>query len=102
MFVNCRNLSLLLALTLKDQGKFDEAIADCNLAIMLNPKFYLAYANRGLIRRLNGDLGGSLADLNKAVTLDRRLPTALTFRGDTLRESGDNERAMKDFSEAKS
>ncbi len=88
------------ALTLKDRGQLDKAIADCDEAILLQPKSYLAYATRGLIRRLKGDLRGSLADLNKAVELNPRSPIALTFRGDALREAGDDDRAMKDFNEA--
>lgn len=88
------------ALALKDQGKLEEAIADCDEAMLLNPKFYLAWANRGMLKRLKGDLWGSLNDLNEAVELNPHSPIALTFRGDTLRESGDFDRAMKDFNEA--
>jgi tetratricopeptide (TPR) repeat protein len=88
------------ALALKDQGKLDEAIADCNEAILLNSKYYLAWTNRGLLKRVKGDLWGSLTDLNEAVDLDPRSPIALTFRGDTLRESGDIDRAIKDFNDA--
>jgi tetratricopeptide (TPR) repeat protein len=88
------------ALTLEDQGKLNQAITDCNEAILLNPEFYLAYATRGRLKRLKGNLSGSLSDLDKAVILNPRSPIALTFRGETLRELGIYDTAITDFNEA--
>jgi tetratricopeptide (TPR) repeat protein len=88
------------ALVLIDQGKLDQAKADCSEAIILNPSYALAYMNRGLIRRLQGDLGGAMTDLSKAVSLSPRFPTALVYRGDTYREMGDVARALADLDEA--
>jgi tetratricopeptide (TPR) repeat protein len=88
------------ALTRADQSRFAEAIADCGEAILLRPRYDLAYANRGRFRRLAGDLGGSLKDLDKALELNPRSFRALTFRGETLLTSGYTERASADFTES--
>src|SRR5262249_24551641 len=69
-------------------------------AIVLNKNFDFAYATRGLILQLQGNLWRSLTDLNKAVELKPNSPVALTFRGDTLRESGNTSGAMEDFNKA--
>jgi uncharacterized caspase-like protein len=88
------------ALAWGDQSRFAEAVADCGEAILLKPRYDLAYANRGRFRRLAGDLGASLNDLDKAVELNPRSFRALSFRGETLLASGDTERALADFTES--
>ncbi|OBS53467.1 hypothetical protein A8B73_06005 [Methylosinus sp. 3S-1] len=98
---NNRALTLKdIALKSKDVTKLDEARNDCSEAILLNPSFAVPYTNRGLIRRLAGDLRGSLLDLDKAIGLAQRSMEALTFRGDTYRAIGDLDRALQDYDEA--
>jgi len=88
------------ALARGDQGRLAEAVADCSQAILLKPRYDLAYADRGRFRRLAGDYRASLIDLDKAIELNPRSFRALSFRGETLLASGDSERALADFSEA--
>jgi tetratricopeptide (TPR) repeat protein len=47
----------------------DGAIADYDQAIKLNPKFGLAYKNRGKAKQEKGDLDGAIADFNRAIKL---------------------------------
>ena len=44
-------------------GRYDEAIADFNKAIELDPNFARAYANRALVHRRNGDIEQALRRL---------------------------------------
>jgi len=44
------------ALTFKDLAKLADAIADCDQAIVLNKNSDFAYATRGLILQLQGNL----------------------------------------------
>ena len=48
------------------KGLLDEAIADYDAALRINPDFALAYYNRGLVRREMGDSQGGEEDFRKA------------------------------------
>ncbi len=48
-------------------GRNEEALADFNKAISLDPNYGQAYGNRGLIYRKTGKLDLALADYNKAI-----------------------------------
>jgi Flp pilus assembly protein TadD len=48
----------------------DGAIADYNHAIELDPKSGLAYNNRGVVKKIKGDLNGAIADHNQALELE--------------------------------
>jgi tetratricopeptide (TPR) repeat protein len=50
-----------------DKGKHDEAIADYDKAIALDPSFALAYSNRGLAYAKKGDVDRAIADYDKAI-----------------------------------
>jgi tetratricopeptide (TPR) repeat protein len=65
-----------------------------------HPNYAPAYAARGAILRLKGDLDRSLADLDKAVSLNPRSATFLYLRGETLRESGALDKAIADYDDA--
>jgi tetratricopeptide (TPR) repeat protein len=88
------------ALAFIDQRKYEQALADCNEAILLNGAYDQAYATRGLVHRLMGDLKGSLRDLDEALRRAPRSKVAFAFRGDTRREFGDVDSALKDFNAA--
>lgn len=85
------------ALVWGDEGRYDKAIADCAEAILLKPKYDLAFSDRGRFRRLAGDLQSSSSDLDKALELNPRSFRALAFRGDTLLARGETERALSDY-----
>ncbi|MFH1778172.1 MAG: tetratricopeptide repeat protein [Candidatus Omnitrophota bacterium] len=51
-------------------GRLDEAIADFNKAIKINPKDSLAYNNRGLVYMKRGLIGKAISDYNRAIKLN--------------------------------
>jgi tetratricopeptide (TPR) repeat protein len=55
------------------KGDLDRAIADCNQAIALDPKFAFAYSNRGDAYKAKGDNNRAAADFNEAIRLDPKL-----------------------------
>jgi tetratricopeptide (TPR) repeat protein len=88
------------ALVWKDQNQLDRAIADFSEALLIDPKFFLAYVNRGETWRTQGRLEQALNDLNKAVSLDPKSPIALSYRGAVLRDRGDLKQSVADYNEA--
>ncbi len=62
-------------------GDYDEAIADCNAALEINPKYALAYNNRANDKLQKRDYEGALTDANKALSLDPNLALGYYTRG---------------------
>jgi tetratricopeptide (TPR) repeat protein len=83
-----------------DKGKHDEAIADYDKAIALDPNFALAYSNRGLAYAKKGDVDRAIADYTKAIALDPNFADAYTNRGVACYMRGDKEQAIADFRKA--
>ena len=78
-------------------GDLDQAIADFDRAITLNPKHAFAYNNRGNSYLAKGDLDRALADHELAVTLLPTHPLPYYSRGSSRRKRGDKEQAIADF-----
>ena len=53
-----------------DKGKYDDAIADYDKAIALDPNVALAYTNRGGAYYMKGDKDQTIADFCKALEID--------------------------------
>lgn len=62
------------------QGRFDEAIAQHDAAIRLDPKLAIAYANRGLAHEGAGEYDKALADFAQALAIEPKLDRALEGR----------------------
>lgn len=60
---------LMRANLLRDRGMNDEALADYNAALMLQPKSYRAYLNRGLLYENSGDRNRALSDYEEAASI---------------------------------
>jgi len=59
-----------------DNHSINEAVQELSEAIRLNPKFDVAYVNRGLLKYKIGDNEGALEDLNVATMLNKMDPIA--------------------------
>ena len=62
-------------------GCNEQALADFNKAISLDPHYAQAYANRGLVYRRTNKLDLALADYDKALSIDAVYPPAYLGRG---------------------
>jgi tetratricopeptide (TPR) repeat protein len=61
---------------------YQGALTDFNQAISLNPKFFEAYNNRGILKYTNlNDYQGALADYNQAISLNPQKSEAYNNRG---------------------
>ena len=56
------------------------AIADFTMAIEINPRFVLAYFNRGEDRFVLGDLRGAMTDFDNAIEIDPQFEDAYYYR----------------------
>ena len=78
------------------------AIADYDKAIELNPRYAIAYFNRGTIMALKvkGDLDGALADFDKSIELNSCLMQTYLKTGKAKVLKGDLDSALADFDKA--
>ena len=61
-----------------DKGDLDQAIADYTQAIALDPKYAVAYNNRGIAYCDKGDLDQAIADYTQAIALDPKYAVPTT------------------------
>ena len=81
-------------------GRREEALADLNRVVELDPHMALAWSNRGWIRRELGDREGALADFGQALQVEPRHVLAWGNRASLKRELGDLPGALADTDEA--
>jgi Flp pilus assembly protein TadD len=79
---------------------YDGAIADCNRALKIDPKNWLAYNNRANNRLRKGDYAGTLADCNKAISLNSGSALGYYNRGFAKTNLGDQAGALADWQKA--
>jgi tetratricopeptide (TPR) repeat protein len=80
--------------------RIDEAIADYNQAIQLDPRFVMAYHRRGHAYNEKGDKDRAIADYTQALRLDPNYKAAYIGRGNAYNGKGDHDRAMADYNQA--
>ena len=85
-----------------DRGNYQGAIDDYTKAIEINPKYDLAYSNRGVARVKLGDTQGAIADYNKAIEINPQDAAHYYKRGTAKELVGDLEGACADWEEASS
>jgi len=78
-------------------GIFDKAIHDFTNAITINPRYELAYLNRGLTFQLMGAYDRAAEDLSKAILLNRSNAEAYVNRGHAFLKKGTTRPAFSDF-----
>jgi tetratricopeptide (TPR) repeat protein len=91
---------LLQGLIYRIVGKHDEALADCNQALTLNPKSAIAYINRGTTYAEQECIDKALQDYNKALSLDKNAAQAYISRGAIHLKQARYTEALKEFDKA--
>lgn len=84
----------------KANGAYDQAIADYDEAIRLDPKSVKAYNNRGLAWMMKGAFDRAIADLNQAIRFDPKYEDAFVNRGGVYYRKGNYANAVADYAEA--
>ena len=80
--------------------ELDEALADFEAAIDLEPDYAEAYANRGRIHLDREDYDRAIEDLDRAIELAESLTEAYGNRGLAYQYLGDDKQALADFTRA--
>jgi tetratricopeptide (TPR) repeat protein len=85
-----------------ENGDSFAALQAYNQAIAIDPKYAIAYNNRGVIKEEKfNDVSGALADYNQAIMLQPRLATAYHNRGNLKRDRlQDFKGALADYNQA--
>jgi hypothetical protein len=81
-------------------GNSNAAREKLNAAIEMDDSYAVAFAQRGLMRKDEGDRVGALADANEAVRLDPTAPFGYLLRGYVRAELGDRAGAIQDMQNA--
>jgi tetratricopeptide (TPR) repeat protein len=74
----------------------DDAIADYDEAIRLNPGDALAFRKRGVARAAKGDYDGAIADYDQAIRINPQYASAYYRRALARRAKGDLRGAIAD------
>lgn len=95
---NALNAYLLrAAIAIDKHNGYDQALADMDHAIKLEPRLAGLYINRAFLRYSTDDYFGAMADYDYALELEPLNQTALFNRSLLLMEVNDNDRALKDL-----
>ena len=82
------------------RNAIDQAIADFNELIKIDPGSSAAFVNRGEAWRRKGELDLAIADLDRAIAIKRTSASAWFNRGITYSDKGDPDRAIADYNQA--
>jgi len=82
------------------EGQKDKALSDFNWAVRIDPKFAIAFSDRGMIWMLDGAYDAAIYDLNEAIRLDPSNSKALNNRGLTRIYKGQPDKALSDLNES--
>lgn len=82
------------------QGNYDQAIANYNQAIQLQPDYAEAFSNRGQAYTRKGDYDQAIVDYDQAIELEPNKPWHYYARAYTFLHIYDFDRARADFEKA--
>lgn len=82
------------------KGDLKGATADLDQTIRLDPKYAIAYNNRGVTRAESGDLKGAIADFDQAIRFAQKPAIAYNNRGFARHKLGDNQAAIADYDQS--
>ena len=80
--------------------QFDQAVADANHALSVDPNNPVAYLSRGTVSRLNGKFQDALADFDRSISLNPKDGAAFSERGQAYMGLGQLDKALVDFDQA--
>jgi MtfA peptidase len=81
-------------------GRFNQALADFDLALRFCPGYARAYYERGVAECSRGNLDQAVADLTQAIRADRQDHAPYHERGLAFFDKGEYDKAVRDLSEA--
>ena len=90
----------LLGVTFHQQSTYRKAIVNYSKCISLNPKYILAYRNRGFSKAHLDDHEAAVADYDKAIELNPQDAFAYGNRGVSKARLDDHEAAVADYDKA--
>jgi len=80
-----------------NKGQYDQAMADFNTAIGLNPNNFRSYTNRGAVYFHQGLYDQAIAEDNKAIALQPDFADAYFNRGGVYEKQGQRDQAITDY-----
>jgi tetratricopeptide (TPR) repeat protein len=83
-----------------NRGDFDEALADFDHAIRIDPNFVLGFNDRGYLYLAKGNVDRAITDFDEAIRLDPKFAKSYAHRGTAYLAKGDYPRAIADLDEA--
>ena len=86
--------------TYRQMDRYEQALADFDKGIELDPGWQWVIAHRGETYRQMGRYEQALADFDKAIELDPSSGWVIAHRGETYRQMGRYEQALADFDRA--
>ncbi|MEZ5145585.1 MAG: tetratricopeptide repeat protein [Bacteroidales bacterium] len=60
---------------------YEEVLSDLDRVIAIDPRFYLAWYNRGVVKSLKGDFWGAVSDYSKAIEINPEFSEAYFNKG---------------------
>lgn len=81
-------------------GQYDQAIAEYNKALEINPRLDLAYYGRGIAYGSKAEYDRAISDFTKAVEIDPRFALAYSLRGSAYWKTGQYDQAIADYTKA--
>jgi tetratricopeptide (TPR) repeat protein len=83
-----------------EQGRFQEALLDCNSALRQQPERAVLYVLRGLVYTRLGNVRRALDEAEDAIRFDPSLPSAYMLRGTVRFKNGMINEALSDVKQA--
>jgi hypothetical protein len=100
-FLSCRLALVPFSLQPVLEKDYDQAIANFTKAIEMDPKYALAYNERGIAYQGRGDYDRAIADYTKAIELDPKVAYAYYIRGLSYLKKGNTDQATADMDRAR-
>jgi tetratricopeptide (TPR) repeat protein len=85
---------------LMDEGRYEEAIAEFDLALFSDGSVAAAFHNRALAEQRTGGLSSAIKDYTRSIELDPELAPPYQNRASAYLEPGNRRSALADFEKA--